>query len=526
MQSINIESTVNVIRKADTRLLVTDSLAPKPFAIVQQTDSPQPFYQEANKALRFVDSVSVRFEKCLAEPTCGGALRARMDEKDRNFKLWQYIGQLETLSGIKVFIRYLPGSKEMPAYVTLALSIPKVVQGNNFALISPRKDIIAILNTELEPVYQRIGISPETFIQGEIRRIDFALNFPVGKDVSRYLSNVRNRTYPNRERCDYNNTQNRPAGVDKQNNGVSFYSRAGQTIFYDKERECKNQLAAGILRMETSYREAKAIQRLFHKKQPSLLDLTTNLCQKVLHKDLTILRLNDPIVCVKDLRDELRKHFSASVTNHLMGFVDLERKYPGLTPKELAEVSGLSEGTIRASRRKLRKAGISYLDDEETSLPALTLDALDDTLTLAESGGGCGEIDAGNDKNRTHVPCNTPETLGQTVILTPASIPSPEESEELLASALFGKPTILVAPPKLANAGDGADPDYDDILEDLHTGSGESDSLDQCSPDLPPAWLDLHDYITAHFLGRNVQAPDPWSFLKKPGRDGKMKTGR
>ena len=377
-------------------------------------------YWEVNNALRFVDTISVRFLHTIRDPESVGLLEYTKPMKN-GYSHRTYENLFKAPNGTSIHAMYVHGSKTQPrAGITMKFSVPKLVQGNNFQLIPVGTDIIALVNRALQPIFEQLGMPAMDFGEAEIRRLHVSYIFQVGKHVYLYLSYIGARAYPLRERLPYNNRRNRAAGEDKQNNGFCFYSKAVQSVFYAKGEECGNPLADGLLRQEIQYETPKAVLALFRgqdarfkSQRPRVIDLPTNLCQKVLYKDLSILRLNHEIIRVKSMWDSLReKGLSPSKTNHLMGFIHLEREYPGLKPKALHALSGLSEQTIRAYRRQMKEARIGVAVDEDVVLPPLTLDDLDDFSPQTDGIAGCGETISENDKNRTSVPhdiCLVPE---------------------------------------------------------------------------------------------------------------------
>ena len=390
-------------------------------------------YWEANNALRFIDTVIVRVPCRFPDPSVGGQLKRKMDEKTKGFMFWQYEGEFKSASQAMVYVLYLPWTGDKQSYLSLQFSIPKVLLGNNYETIPAGFDVIARLNEELTPIFDQLGLSSMDVSQLEVRRIDFSLNFQVGSLVQKYLSYIGTRTVPHRSRSTHYNDRNRPAGMDMHDNGMCFYSASVRTTLYDKEKECKNPLAAGLLRLEISLRKAVAVRKAFGMEHPRLIDLNINIRQKIFFTEMTKLGLTNEIVSKANLWDVLQQSFSPCQANHLMGFISLERQYPGLSPKDLAKVSGLSEQAIRSYRRSLREAGVSYMLEEEITLPGLSLDMLEDPITHACDRWDPASTMATDDNNRTEVPRNTYSGTAITIVTpeTTSSIPLPDDMDDV-----------------------------------------------------------------------------------------------
>ena len=388
-------------------------------------------YWEANNALRFADTISVRFLHTIPDPESVGLVK---NIKGTTFPVHTYEKHYKARNGASIRAMYVHGSKmQVRGGTTLKFSVPKLVQGNNFQLIPAGTDVIALIDEGLHPIFDQLDMPAYSVAQGEIRKLHISYNFHVGKHVYRYLSYIGTQRYPKRTRGPYNNRRNQLAGEDKENNGFSFDSKSKtvRTVLYAKGEECGNPLADEVLRLERQLEDPRNLIALFRRQdsrfkrqRPRVIDLTTNFCQRVLYEDLTILRLNNEIMQVKYMWDILReKGFSASMANRLLGFFHLEHAYPGFDTRGLHVVSGLSEPTIREFRRKLRKAGVSYMLDEDMTqpitLPPLTLDDLDDFSPQADGIAVCGEIIAEDDKNRTSVPHD--------ICLDPPPIPDSDE---------------------------------------------------------------------------------------------------
>lgn len=396
-----------------------------------------------NEGLRSVDTITVRTAFRFRDPTAGRILTECTTPKKDGFRALTYVGWRKARSGRRVTVRYLPWTRNYIPYLSFTFSVPKLLYGNNHHMIAPGTDIIAMLDAELAPISEELGIPPMDILSWEIRGIDISTNYPVGENLERYLAYIKTCAYPRRIRGDYNNRAHRKGEADPQVNGISFMARSVRSTFYDKELECGSPLAYGKLRHECSFRDAKAVHRLFQREKPRLMDLTPEICRKAFQNDLNILGLCTPVLSRKVLFERLLEQFSPNTARDLRGFIALEMDYPGLSCEEAGAKYRCSAKTVRDKRHQLREAGISSWEDEEICLPGLELDIADFpiladgaavfTTAIAHDGETCAEV--------PHY--ILPAARDMILLPAPIHFVSAGEVDEL-ASELFGAVTLLV----------------------------------------------------------------------------------
>ncbi len=176
-------------------------------------------------------------------------------------------------SSIVISCVYRPISYTGEPLLSIEFSLPKLLFGSNLFMCN---EIENSLNLACQIISDTVNIPGINYKRGILERIDPFWNFQLGEEVYWYVQTLQKLSYPHRRTKSYEG-------------GVTYESRMVTTKFYDKERQMRNNIAHGILRMESTLR-LKAIKKLFSMSKPCLNDITRTLLFSVLVKDL--IRLN------------------------------------------------------------------------------------------------------------------------------------------------------------------------------------------------------------------------------------------
>jgi hypothetical protein len=191
------------------------------------------------------------------------------------------------LLGCRVSIRatYFPVDYQGNSILTIELSLPKAVFGNNFTMI---RDLPAATATANQLLTRIPVLPPVDLAEGILIRLDACYNHQVGALVPDYINALGTLDYPHRRTKLH------------RNEGAEFRSKHATTKFYDKLQEAGHPDAKGILRQESTFLKAKRIAALIGKEQPTLADVTPDWVAAVLRSDLERLKLQDRTIADTD----------------------------------------------------------------------------------------------------------------------------------------------------------------------------------------------------------------------------------
>ncbi len=147
-------------------------------------------------------------------------------------------------------------------------------------------------------------------------RIDIAVNFQVGKSVQDFLRVLSLRHYPHRDT---------DAKLGKQ---VQFSTEYLVLIFYDKQKQCGNMDAFGILRMEARFCSKRVIQNWLGANKPTLEMVTEAIALSRLVHELHLLKLDPPISGGLVQRITRVPGRSPAMKRHLVAYVTLREEVP------------------------------------------------------------------------------------------------------------------------------------------------------------------------------------------------------
>ena len=276
-------------------------------------------------------------------------------------------------NGALIKLKYFPVDYiGNPLLIVQISSLPKVVHGNNHTSLFDIDHAINIINKLLKNVP---GIPDVDIRDGVIHRIDFCFNYKVGDNVGEYMNAIGQLYYPRRDRQLYLNRYG-ANHANKQNNGVCFSSRLMRASFYDKQKECRDPEAYGILRHETSIKGPSISRQIKDRLNPTICDVTPAIALSVLQHDLEMLGLDR---CIITNQSE-----ALYILQNTYGMNKGYRMYELLlflhgnhekTKSELATIRGVTEQSINAWIRDINRAGISTaITLSNVSLPPLKID--------------------------------------------------------------------------------------------------------------------------------------------------------
>jgi hypothetical protein len=191
------------------------------------------------------------------------------------------------LNNDKVMLKYTyyPISYDTHPLLTLELSLPKLIYGNNYRMLLSIDSSIETGNNVLANIPHAPILD---LAEGILIRIDMCYNHQVGETVDDYIRAIGNLEYPHR-RTNFHRGE-----------GVEFKSKHALTKFYNKQKETGMEEAFGILRQETTLLGGKEIQSILDQKKPTLLHITREFISKYLNDDLQKLTLLDNLIATRN----------------------------------------------------------------------------------------------------------------------------------------------------------------------------------------------------------------------------------
>ena len=181
-----------------------------------------------------------------------------------------------TTAKVMLKYTYYPFGYDGKPMLTLETSLPKLIYGNNFQMLSSIDGTIKNGNINLYDVPNAPKLD---LAEGILLRIDPCYNHQVGDAVDDYINAISHLNYPHHKT------------VIHPGEGVEFRTKHITMKFYDKEHELGMPEAHGLLRQETSILTGKVIQKLLGKRKPTLLDISKEFIVEYLEDDLKKLGL-------------------------------------------------------------------------------------------------------------------------------------------------------------------------------------------------------------------------------------------
>ncbi|MGZ9583833.1 phage/plasmid replication domain-containing protein [Paenibacillus marinisediminis] len=250
------------------------------------------------------------------------------------------------------FFEYNPEQQKL----TIQLSIPKFLYGNNVTLLKPEH-----INMFWEQLHDELLGTLLVSIQREewiASRIDVCHNFDVGNQVSRFIVQIAKKSLPRKATCLYN-----------QNQSVVFKNKSSRVTVYDKYKQMKakgknpqlTHQAFGILRLEIKC--CKQQLRQYSSKRIASYFLNIEFCNRTL-------KLAEPLFTFIDIDyddfispDLLNSH-SITMIERMLGFGLILEKLGEQATKEL-----YSQSTFYKKIKALQP----FLDQRRSALTMLSI---------------------------------------------------------------------------------------------------------------------------------------------------------
>ena len=178
-------------------------------------------------------------------------------------------------NGASIRCTYNPHNYKGQPLLLIEFSLPKLVYGNNYTMLVDLEMGIDKANEVLSHIP---GLPVLDLRDAIINRLDICYNHQVGGLVPYFIKALQFLEYSRRDTKPYTTE------------GVQYYNGQRSTKFYDKQKECGDPAAHGILRQETTLR-ADAVKKLTGKKKPTIRDITVDMLADVLESDLEELGL-------------------------------------------------------------------------------------------------------------------------------------------------------------------------------------------------------------------------------------------
>lgn len=252
---------------------------------------------------------------------------------------------------------YIPVAYDESEMLTLEMSLPKLVLGNNYQMLGSIDEAIKMTNM----ILPRIAHVPALDLsEGILIRLDVCYNHQVGDAVDDYIKALGNLDYAHRRTKHH------------RNEGVEFRAKHKTTKFYNKENESGCTEAHGILRQEITLIGGKDVQKFLHNPKPTLLNVSPEQIAEELRSELEKLGLLNNSIANQDtaLKKLCEEH------GELAGFY-----YHGLlinkmdkSKKRIVKESRMHPRSLDRKLRKIVDTGIPLtLTDREEPLPPLEI---------------------------------------------------------------------------------------------------------------------------------------------------------
>jgi hypothetical protein len=278
-------------------------------------------------------------------------------KQDRDGVPWEkYIYNFKVDDALYRYTFYPIGYAGNPV-LTLEVSLPKAIFGNNYLMISDIEEAIEIINEKIctIPFVPILDIG-----EGKVIRLDMCYNHQVGDTVQDYIRALSNLEYPHR-RTKHHRFE-----------GVEYRTKHKTTKFYDKERESKDTKAKGILRQETTLMKPKDAQK-FIGGPPTLQNLTKEKVFEYLREDLEKLGLLGKSIATRSTALAIfAKEYGSNACVYSYGLLMLKKDKP---KKMIAQETEMHPRTLDRKLKAMKDAGVPLtLTDRKEPLPPLSID--------------------------------------------------------------------------------------------------------------------------------------------------------
>ena len=242
--------------------------------------------------------------------------------------------------------------------LTLEASLPKLIYGNNFQMLSNIDGAIKECNVKLYDVPNAPKLD---LAEGILLRLDPCYNHQVGDAVQDYINAISHLNFPHHKLYPH------------PGEGVEFRTKHITVKFYDKEHKSGMPEAHGLLRQETTILTGKVIQKLLGKKRPTLLDVSKEFITEYLKDDLIKLGLfENSIGTEKTTLKTLCDSYGEFAGVYYFGLLSLRKEY---SKKRIAKQTHTHPRSLDMRLKRIIDILIIHftLTENDKPLPPLTI---------------------------------------------------------------------------------------------------------------------------------------------------------
>jgi hypothetical protein len=252
---------------------------------------------------------------------------------------------------------YRPDSHQGSPQISIEVSLPKLVFGNNHTLLADLDDALEQLDAAIssDPALPPLPPPATTALS----RLDLCCSYQVGELLPHYVDALARLTYPRRDTIRINAET------------VEFRARSIKTKFYDKHAETEGAAPFGTLRHETTYHRARPLKEAFASQTAvTLATITPHLVEAILSQDLARLGIiNRPFATRALALSRLCETHGQTRGLRLFGALCA---YNEVGKHAAAQQIGISPGSFNRLLSDIRYAGIApALTDANCELPPL-----------------------------------------------------------------------------------------------------------------------------------------------------------
>lgn len=279
----------------------------------------------------------------------------RLDRRER------YWDSRETTAGEKLRFGYYPEdmNKNIDPLTEIEFSIPKMENDCNHRPLDWDEFWSAVTKVAEIITTKHPEIMNFTLSDWYLSRVDCTINFDVGKRLPEYLNVIPYIPYPKRSKV-----------KAYPYSGVQFPSTNHSLTFYDKQQKCNCPDAYGLLRMESSLRDANFISDLVGKDYPTVYDLTAEFPIRILETDLQRLNLDKGVTYDRDEALDLLVDQYGRRGIDLYGFLAFRQ---GKSRKQVMDGLQITRQTVHNCEKAIKEAGMTLAIGKKKSLPALEM---------------------------------------------------------------------------------------------------------------------------------------------------------
>ena len=270
-------------------------------------------------------------------------------------------------------LTFRPESYAGSPQISIEVSLPKLIFGNNYELLTDLAPAIEVLGAVLDadPAVPRMPEMAATALS----RLDICCHYDVGDDLPHYIDTLARLEYPRRTTIRFNAET------------VEFRANSVKSKFYDKHAETEGACPPGILRHEITYHRARSIKTAFDtKRSVKLADVTIDSATELLTTDLKRLGIHEKPFATHALAiDRLCDEYGTTTGPRLYGVLCV---YQHLGRGATAERIGVKRNAVSRLLAQVRKAGIATaLTHGSSELPPLQVSFSENPKTCTQTPG-------------------------------------------------------------------------------------------------------------------------------------------